>query len=359
MARASRWASQAALDALLRFNPQEQSLREQIKEAQGTYNTAVRAGRLGARETQRSVQRALPQLQQAYSAADAASKPGVTLVSQALAGLPPDTAQYRANQAGYGATFAAQLAAARADAQRVMLERGTRASEGAQFGQTQAAGNLASTLQTIFGRQRSLSGERGAFAQADLEKLEHEAETLNQRETASKRTAASAAAGQKSTAQTAREGREQKAKEHAEDLAQKKWEHEHPSSKAKGAGGYEIAPGVKEATQDQTNKAKDTIEAIRHEAFYVARASHHSYNQANEMLQNPVPTAEGVQGRKGYPANGLLRAGLDLAYFGGVGAGAAQTLHKEGFSLKRLGYPLYRAPARGPLTGLTGSSGRR
>lgn len=358
MARASRWASQAALDALLRFNPQEQALREQIKEAQGTYNTAVRAGRLGARETQRSVQRALPQLQQAYSAADAASKPGVTLVSQALAALPPQEQQYRANQASYGATFAAQLAAARADAQRIMLERGTRAAEGAQFGQTTAAGNLASTLQTILGRKQSLAGERGAFAQADLEKLEKEAEKMAQSETQSKRTAATAAAGQASTAATAAAGRKQKAREHQEDLAQKKYEHEHPSPSKRGTG-RETAPGVEEQTQTQQNKAKDTIEAIRHEAFYVARASHHSYNEANQMLQNPVPTAQGVQGRSGYADNGLLRAGLDLAYFGGIGAGAAGRLHKEGFSLKRLGYPMYHAPARGPLTGLTGSSGRR
>jgi len=333
MAAPSRWASQAALDTLLRFNPQKQALAEQIREAQGTYNTAVRAGRLSARETERGVQRALPQLAQAYAGADLATKPTATLVSQALAALPPDAAQYRANQAANAGTYLANLAGARADAQRLMLERSTRAREGAQSGQAVAAGNLASTLQQIFGKQRALAGEAGAFGQSEQEKLQAEAEGRRVTERGQNLTAASAAAGrattergQNITAATAAAGRAQKAAE------------------GKKGKGKETAPGVKEATPDQYNSAKAEIEKMRHEAFHVLRSTRNlNYEQASEALQQPVKTK--VFTRQPYANSGKLRAALDLAYFGGVGGGAASQLHNEGYGLGRLGYPLYRPPS--------------
>src|SRR5215831_10281790 len=134
----SRWASQAAIDALLRFSPQKQALAEQIAQANATYKATVAAGQGTARETEASVRRALPLLQSAYGQASAATQPGVTLVSNALAQLPADAQQQRANQAAAGSTFLANLAAAGASAQKAMLERSTRAREGAQYGQISA-----------------------------------------------------------------------------------------------------------------------------------------------------------------------------------------------------------------------------
>jgi hypothetical protein len=341
MAAPSRWASQAALDTLLRFNPQRQQLAEQIKEAQQNYGAQVSAGRTTAKETEASVQRALPLLSQAYSAAGAAAQPGATLVSQALAALPASDAQYRTNQAAMAAQTVANLAKAGASARTTMLERGTRAREGAQFSQLSAQQTLAKTLQQLFGKQRGLSEEAGAFAQSEAEKLAHEAETLEQRETASKRTAASAEAGHKTTergqnitAQTAREGREQKARE------------------AKGKpGAKQTAPGVKEATPDQTNKAREDIEKMRHEAYYVRRMGQNmNYEQANQALQNNVKTKAFT--RAGYANSGKLRAALDLAYFGGVGEGAIGQLHGEGYGLGRLGYPRYEPGPHGVTGGV-------
>src|SRR5215831_16317013 len=176
MAAPSRWARQAALDTLLRFNPQRQALTEQIAQAKGTYGATVKAGRGTAQETEASVKRALPLLTQAYSGANAAMQPGVSLVSQALAALPPEAAQYRANQAASAQTMLANLAQAGAAAKAQMLERSTRAREGAQFSQQSAQRVLSETLRQIFGRQQALQGEAGAFAQSEAEKLANEAE---------------------------------------------------------------------------------------------------------------------------------------------------------------------------------------
>jgi hypothetical protein len=344
MAAPSRWASQAALDTLLRFNPQKQALMEQIKEAQGTYGQTVKAGRTTAKETEASVQRALPQLSQAYGQADIATKPGVTLINQALAQLPPDSAQYRANQAAAGQTFLSNLAGARADAQRMMLERSTRAREGAQFNQQQAGRTLAETLKQLFGKQQALSSEAGAFAQSEAEKLANEAEGRRVTERGQNLTSASAAAGrattergQNLTAQSSREGREAKASEAATKRAEK----------AAAAGKPSWLSPV------DHNKARNTIEQIRREA-YEHRYENLNYGQSQKELEAAVPSsftnkagkkeATPGGGRKGYAYNGLLKAGLDLAYFGGIGGGTAGLLHREHLNVGQLGYPMYKAP---------------
>src|SRR5215831_1425256 len=351
MAAPSRWASQAAIDALLRFSPQKQALAEQITQAKGVYNASVKAGRVAARETEGSVARNLPRLAAAYGQADVATKPGLTLISNALAQLPPDTAQYRANQAAAGQTFLANLAAARADAQKTMLERGAEAAAGAQYNQRAAGEALTSSLRQLFSKQQSLASEAGLFAQTEAQKLEHEAADIAQRERGSQR-----------TAQTAKEGREQKAREHQQDKELKEWEHLHPTPKA-GAGAGEWLTPV------EHNSARDTIEKIRREA-YEHRNEGLNYDQSKSELERSVPasvkipekdkagnvvrdstgkvkekTVQVPNPRGAYAYNGLLKAGLDLAYFGAIGTGTAGLLHREHLNVGRLGYPMYRAPS--------------
>jgi hypothetical protein len=325
MAAPSRWARQAALDTVLRFNPQRQALSEQIAQAKQTYGATVKAGRGTAQETEASVKRALPLLTQAYSGAGAAMQPGVSLVSQQLAALPPEAAQYRANQAASAQTMLANLAQAGAAAKAQMLERSTRAREGAQFSQQSAQRVLSETLKQIFGRQQALQGEAGAFAQSEAEKLANEAEGRRVTERGQNLTAASARAGrrvtergQNITAQTAREGREAKAADKAAKEAKER---------AKGKGEW--------LTPVEHNKARDEIETIRNLAFGY-RGQKQNYNQAKQILETKL------KNRPAYPYSGRLKAGLDLAYFGGVGTGTAGLLHGEKLNLGKLGYPIYR-----------------
>src|SRR5438445_602930 len=105
-APSTRWASQAAQDALLRYSPQRSALAQQIREAGENYGSTVRAARSTAKQTEGSVQRALPLLASIFSQADAAKQAGATLVSQDLANLPNTgtLANYKAGQAGEAQT---------------------------------------------------------------------------------------------------------------------------------------------------------------------------------------------------------------------------------------------------------------
>lgn len=337
--QASRWASQAALDALLRYNPQRAALREQIREAGENYGNTVRAGRVTAKETEASAQRALPQIAQAYSKADAATGAGATLVSSGLAALPGQDS-YKAGQLGEVQQQIANLAKARASSTTAMLDRGVRAREGAQFSQLNAQSTLTRALQTLFNKGQTLSQEQGAFTQSQAEKLAHEAEGLEQQERASQRSANTSRSNAQLGASTTIRGQNMTAQSSAEGRAQKKWEHEHPNKKG---GGNETAPGVKEQSVQAHNSARSTIETIRREAYEI-RGQRRQYGQAKDYLEHAVPTEKGETGRAAHPYNGLLKAGLDLAYYGGLGAGTIKQLHSEGFGVGKLGYPVYKAP---------------
>lgn len=362
MAAPSRWASQAALDAFLRFNPQKQALQEQIAQANQAYKASVAAGAGTAKDTEASVRASIPALQAAFAQAKAATAPTTTLVSQQLAQLPGDTAQYRANQAAAGQTFLANLAASGASAQKTMLERIPRAREGAQFNQLSAHNQLIQQLGQIFGRQQNLGAEAGAYAQGVAEKLEAEAEGRRVTEQGHRETRESAREGHQDVRQTAAENRQQRAetakegREAREAIAAEGNRNRREIAQEKGRGGKSgrgfTAPGVETQSPDAHNKARDNIENIRREA-YEYRNEHRNYNQAKEDLEHPVPssvknkagkTIQTGEGRKAYPYNAQLKAGLDLAYFGGVGEGTAGLLHNEGFGVGRLGYPIYKAP---------------
>jgi hypothetical protein len=330
-ALATRWASQAAQDALLRYNPQRTALAQQIREAGESYGNTVRAARVTGQETQRAAQRALPAIAKAYSAANAAEQPGATLVSQELA-APGVNPNLRAGASAEVQQAIANLASMRQSGEQTMIDRGVRGREGAQFAQLNAQNTLQRALSQLFSKGQTISQEQGAFAQSEAEKLAHEAETLEQRERASQRTAASAKEGhqvtergQNMTARTARENREAK--------------------EGKGSGKGYTAPGVKELTVAEHNKARDTIEQIRKEAYEI-RGEKQNYNQAKGDLETPIKTK--AFSRSAYANNGLLKAGLDLAYFGGIGTGTLKQLHQEGFSIGKLGYPVYRMPAKQP-----------
>jgi hypothetical protein len=63
--RPSRWASEAALQALIRFGPEESGLQALKQEARGTYRQTVRGARGAARGIVGEVKAVTPQTRKA------------------------------------------------------------------------------------------------------------------------------------------------------------------------------------------------------------------------------------------------------------------------------------------------------
>jgi hypothetical protein len=331
MAYAGQWASQAAQDALLRFNPQRQALAEMIREAGETYRGTVQAGNVAAKGAEISAKAAMPTLQNIYKQGQVGTQAGVNLLSSGLANLPsnPSLNQYRANELGEAAAQLAAINRQGAGAEAMMAERGPIARQGAQFNALNAQNTLARTLSQLMSKRSTIGAEEALFGQSEAEKLAHEAEGVEQRREA-------AHEGNRTRKEIADENNEIKRQIAAENNATR--------AALKGAGKKQTAPGVNEATTDQTNKAREDIEKMRLEAYHLRMNHNLNYNQANEVLQTPVKVKGGFS-RGAYTNSGKLRAALDLAYFGGVGAGAVAKLHGEGYGLGRLGFTEYHPPA--------------
>lgn len=336
------------MDALLKFGPQRSALADALRAAQQTYGSTVRAGNATALLTQRAAARAQPQIAAIYSGADAATKAGQTLVSQQLAQLPGVADQYKANQASEVSQTLANLASARAGDEGMLAQQGVSARAGAQFNQTQARGALQQAVSQLISKGQSLSAEQGAFSAAEAQKLAHEAESNEQQERASERTAATSRANSK-------EGTAQ------QEAASKR------SAAAKGAG---YVNGVKLQSSSAQQKAADTIGQIRGLAGAILREGHsradalHLLTQeepsisksVSERDKNGKPTGVSrsttIPARKAYAPDALMAAALDEAQFGGVTPATVRRLHAAGYSVKQLGVKVTRGPGPSIQRGL-------
>lgn len=343
-ASTGRWQRQAAIDAALKFSPTHAALAEQLREAQNTYGSTVRAGRSAARSTQQAAQAAKPEIGQIYQGADAAQQAGVTLVNQQLANLPGVDNQFKANQAAEVQTQLANLGSSRARDLSMLTQQGVSAQAGAQFNQQQARSALQQTVRQLFAKGQSTAGEEGAFAASEAGKLAADAEKLEQQERASERTA--------NTSRTnAQEGNAQ------QEAASKRT--------AKTAAEGRNPAGLKLLSPDKQAAAQSQVATIGHVAArYLSNGL--TRDQIVERLEKGIPSQSGktksgnafkTPAVPSFKAGVLMEAALDTAEYGHVTTGTLKQLHNAGYSLKALG--LYGPPAAGYLSPAVRESQRR
>lgn len=330
------WASQAAQDTLLRYNPQVAALGQLVKQARENYASTVAAGRTTAAETERSASAAIPQIQQAYGAADSAQRAGATLVNQQLANLPGVADQYKADQASEVQQQLANLASGRANAVGMMTAKGVQARAGAQFNQLNAQQALSRELAQLFGKRQTISEEAGAYGAAERDKLEREAQGIEQRERASQRTAATSRANSQETRAVTKEDSERQA---ATSRTNTRETNATRRSTAKGSA----EPKLSLHDQNQGAGTFTTMLNLAKPMF----AGGASRGEVLAALTEDQPgfhtkTAKGqtisVPGRKGYTPNSLMAAALDAAGGGGwVTPHTAARLRSEGYDPNRLG----------------------
>jgi hypothetical protein len=160
--RPSRWASEAALQALIRFGPEESGLQALKQEARGTYRQTVRGARGAARGIVGEVKAVTPQTRKAYDEAGlAAARTAHSVVDPALKGLPQNSlsAAVKIEQADYRRNLQESKAAELAD----LGSRRVSAREGAAFAVTNAASVRNSDLAKYNARYQALRQEKGAF----------------------------------------------------------------------------------------------------------------------------------------------------------------------------------------------------
>lgn len=149
----SRFASQAAEDALVRFGPQTDALRSLIDDAKTRYATAATAASANAVSTQAANRAALPVLQGIYTQ-EAAN----------------DAAQRGALSQGSGVIEAAMRREGAA-AQSNVVNAIPQAEAGKAMALRLAQAGLTSDLGKIDAQSLALAAQKGAFSSAEIDKL--------------------------------------------------------------------------------------------------------------------------------------------------------------------------------------------
>jgi hypothetical protein len=177
--RPSRWASEAALQALIRYNPEESGLRALGQEARGEYRSTVRGARGAARGIVGEVKAVTPQTRHAYDEAGlAAARTAHSVVDPALKGLPRNSlsAAVKIEQGDYQRNLQESKAAEIAD----LGSRRVSAREGAAFAVTNAASVRNTALAKIADRYQALLREKGAFTASTAATLADDARQRKQ-----------------------------------------------------------------------------------------------------------------------------------------------------------------------------------
>lgn len=174
--RQSQFVTRAAQQALVRFGPELDVLKELQREARDTYSSTVGAARAAAEITQRAVDEARPGLRQVYDRAGLdQARVASSFLSPDLAKLGPIADAIKAAAATEASGAARRLSEAQASALADLDDRRVRAAEGAMWAQTSAKDRLVSDLAKVLERQAGLSREAGAFQASTVADLEAEA----------------------------------------------------------------------------------------------------------------------------------------------------------------------------------------
>lgn len=168
----SRFASQAALEALVRFGPEMSGLKELQRTALSNFDLGVHQAHGSADAIVGAVDQAKPGLAKVYDNAGL-KQAGLagTLIGHDIAGLGPIADSIKAGASLEATGAADRLNLAKTQALTDLSSRKVRAREGEQFAIGNAKNQLVSELTKILNRKQDLSREKGAFAAATINDL--------------------------------------------------------------------------------------------------------------------------------------------------------------------------------------------
>lgn len=169
--RRSRWANQAAMEALVRYGPEESGLNEMQRQATTDLQTSIAQARGTAQGVVSMANAARPGVAKIYDQA------GLNQARTAHT-LEGDTAQLGgvANSIKAGAALEQtvglrHLRESKASALTDLSQRAVAAKEGQTWATRKAQDDFASTIAQVLGRKIDLAREKGAFTASTLDSL--------------------------------------------------------------------------------------------------------------------------------------------------------------------------------------------
>lgn len=326
MAAPSRqWASQAKINALLRYSPQREALANLTQEARDQYATSIKGAESAGRLTSQAVEQAKPEVSGIYDRAQGSTSATQQQLAAALAALGPAASGFKAAAATTGAAGSERGARERSAAESNLESQDVAAKEAPGFARTLANQQLATSLSKIFSSTQSVAENEGAATASELGKLEDEAEGRRVTER-----------GQNLTSQSSAASRSQKAKEHQEDLAQKR------------------AGGSTTLTLSEQNKGASVVQQIRQ--FALEGGNDRAERVAALTEGRPAQSAKNKQGATvktpaipAFKPDVLMSAALDWAEHGHLTANTEHRLTEAGYDVSKLGIPRASKNAAGKL----------
>lgn len=178
-AQQQQWASQAALESLVRYQPQVSVLEQAYNDAQQTYQQKVDAAKTFNTLQQQSIAQAGPQVDAAYGRAGAQQDVINGAIQGGLGKLSGDVAApfQAAAQLGAGSIAAAGVGE-RARAQASFGQQAVETAQGAGYQADQAHSSLVDDLTKILAQRQDVAQQQGAFQALTYDQLHQAAQKL-------------------------------------------------------------------------------------------------------------------------------------------------------------------------------------
>jgi hypothetical protein len=329
---ANPWASEAALAALLRYQPQRSALGELQRAARERFHESVQAGQTQGVLQSQAVARALPETQAIFSNARKSGEAGRSLASPILAALSPDS-PFRAAAANEQSAGAERLAQSESHALSDLRSQAVAASEAPAYARQAAAGLLLQELQKLDARGALLQGAEGADEAAELGRIRREASSLAGAERRSERSASTSRENNERSTSTSRENARETNQTRREAASGKASEPMSAKELAKAAAEVQTI-------RQYAGQSAGVSRAQRVAALVAGRPEQSVKNGQGRMVKVPA--------RPAFKASVLMSAGLDYAEYGHLTRGTERRLEQAGYDPARLGVPRAPAPVRSP-----------
>lgn len=317
----SRFASQAALEALVRFGPELSGLKELQRTAQSTFDTSVHQAHGTANAIIGTIDQAKPQVAKIYDEAGLkqAATAG-TLIGHDLAGLGHVADSIKAGAALEAAGSADRLNTAKAAALTDLTQQRVRARQGEQFAVGNAKDQFVAALEKILTRKQDLAREKGAFSAATINDLAQAAaeRRLKRTEGAANRENALLTAGVDAQGHIIPGG-----------------------PKDPKVTGKDKAGAKKINTDLQHGALDDSVKSAMQDVAYLKGTG--SRKEILDALIQGVPShkiGDSDQKTREIPGTKPLiaQAALELSFDGKISRKTLKKLHDRGYSVKKLGW---------------------
>jgi hypothetical protein len=353
--RRSRFADDAALQALVRYEPEESGLKALAQQARADYGVSVRQAQTTGDLTLQAAREAIPAVSKIYDKAGLDQAGTANLVSPELAALTgPGAATLQRGGALEVAQQLGNLRSAKAAALEDLNTRAVAARQGQQYGILGARQKFTADMAKILGQSQSLQRQKGAFTASTIGSMTEAAlgRELSARNSA--RSARTSAANSRRSAAQSERGSIRSSGIDPDtgkpipggklDPATKK-----PKPGTRTATGRKLAPsGEHRTVRDNIAKGVQSLKTLDPERNI---ANWGPYGQLLEQGQKPITFHDPTTGKPVIRPNGTpkvspdipaighlpTRVALDLYYHRGITADTKRLLADAGYSVAQLG----------------------